>query len=78
MRILRGQVSACACNAAAFEDAPEEVDITVFEAQGPEAEAISKAAAELVSKVAHTSSTKSQHLVSPLVCCLPMLHRIGP
>ena len=40
---------------AAFEDAPEEVDITVFECNGPDAEAITSAAAELVSKVSTCS-----------------------
>ncbi|CAL5229044.1 g12293 [Coccomyxa viridis] len=36
---------------AAFDDAPEEVDITVFECSGPDADAISNAAADLVRKV---------------------------
>ena len=36
---------------AAFEDAPEEVDVTVFEAEGRQAAAICQAAAELVAGV---------------------------
>ena len=36
---------------AAFEDAPEEVDVTVFEAEGQQAAAICQAAAELVAGV---------------------------
>lgn len=36
---------------AAFEGAPEEVDVTVFEAEGRQAAAICQAAAELVAKV---------------------------
>jgi hypothetical protein len=36
---------------AAFEDAPEDVDMTMFEASGPDADSIGRAAAELVAKV---------------------------
>lgn len=36
---------------AAFEGAPEEVDITMFDANSPDAESIGRAAAELVAKV---------------------------
>jgi hypothetical protein len=36
---------------AAFEGAPEEVDVTVFETGNPEADAISEAASQLVAKV---------------------------
>ena len=41
----------CVCVCAAFEGAPEDVDITMFETQGAEADAIGRAAAELVAKV---------------------------
>ena len=43
----------CKCARAAFDTAPEEVDITVFASVGPEADTITRAAAELVSKVCH-------------------------
>ena len=39
------------CTLAAFPDAPEELDVTIFDVQGGQAEAISRAAATLVEKV---------------------------
>lgn len=44
-----GNWGVCLC--AAFEGAPEDVDITMFETQGTEADAIGRAAADLVAKV---------------------------
>lgn len=48
---MRLKIGTGVCLCAAFEGAPEEVDITMFEARGTEADAIGRAAADLVAKV---------------------------
>lgn len=66
--ILSGEIFSMGCVAAAFEDAPEDLDVTIFETARSEMPAVHRAAKELVAKVRAVSHRSGLMQKAFVVC----------